>query len=97
MERTSSIHFDNEIENIAATPSGDRVFVVTKMAATSVDIVDRYRDAISGKIDLTRHASELRVDPFGRYLLARPDDADSVLVIALGTNRVIGGIASTWA
>jgi hypothetical protein len=95
MERTSSIHFDNEIENIAATPSGDRVFVVTK-GSTSVDIVDRYRDAISGKIDLARHAAELRVDPFGRYLLARPDDADSVLVIALGTNRVIGSIASTW-
>ena len=63
---------------------------------TSVEIVDRYREASSGKIELGVHAAELRVDPIGRYLLARPEGVDSVMVIALGTNRVIGSVASTW-
>ena len=95
MERTTSIQFEDEIELLEATPSGDRVFVVTK-GGTTVEVVDRYREEISAKIDIGRHASDLRVDALGRYLLARPDGVDSVLVIALGTNRVIGSAATTW-
>jgi hypothetical protein len=95
MQRTTSIEFDGEIELLEATPSGDRVFVVTKNG-TTVEVVDRYREEISGRIDLGRHASDLRVDPLGRYLLARPEGTDSALVIALGTNRVIGSTATSW-
>jgi cell division septation protein DedD len=95
MQRTTSIQFGSEIELLEATPSGDRVFVVTK-DGTTVEVVDRYREEISGKIDIGRHASDLRVDALGRYLLARPEGTDSVLVIALGTNRVIGSAASSW-
>ena len=95
MQRTSSIRFDADIEQLEATPSGDRLFVVTK-GATSVAIVDRYREAVSGHVDLGRPAADLRVDPLGRYLLARPEGTDSAQVIALGTNRVIGTVASAW-
>jgi hypothetical protein len=95
MQRTTSLQFDDDIEQLAATPSGDRVFVVTK-TGTTVDIVDRFREEISGKIDLGRPVADLRIDPLGRYLLAHPDGADSVLVIALGTNRVIGAVATSW-
>jgi cell division septation protein DedD len=95
MERTTSIQFGDEIELLEATPSGDRVFVVTK-GGTTVEVVDRYREEISGKIDIGRHASDIRVDALGRYLLAHPDGVDSALVIALGTNRVIGATATTW-
>ena len=95
MKRATRIHFDGEVDNIEATPSGDRVFVVLK-DASSVQVVDRYRDAISGHIDLAHQASELRIDPLGRYLLVRPEALDSVIVIALGTNRVIGTVATEW-
>ena len=95
MQRTTSIQFEGEIELLEATPSGDRVFVVTK-DGTTVEVVDRYREEISGRIDIGRHASDLRVDALGRYLLARPEGVDSVLVIALGTNRVIGSAATSW-
>ncbi|MES2177293.1 MAG: SPOR domain-containing protein [Gemmatimonadota bacterium] len=95
MQRATSIRFDDEIEVLEATPSGDRLFVVTK-SGTTVEIVDRFREAIGGSIDIARHAADLRVDPLGRYLLARPEGSDSVLVIALGTNRVIGAVASAW-
>jgi hypothetical protein len=95
MELTPSITMDNAIEQLAATPSGDRVFVVTK-GSTAIEVVDRYREAVSGKIDLGRHVAELRMDALGRYLLARPDGTDSTVVIALGTNRVVGTLATDW-
>ncbi len=95
MQRTVSVAFDEPVELLAATPSGDRVFVVTS-TGTSVQIVDRYREAVSGSIDLGRHPSDLRMDPLGRYLLARLDTVDSAAVIALGTNRVVGTLATGW-
>ncbi|CAN5562601.1 hypothetical protein BH09GEM1_BH09GEM1_24210 [soil metagenome] len=95
MARAASIELDGDIELIEATPSGDRVFVVTK-GSTAVEIVDRYKEAVGSKIELGRHAEDLRVDPVGRYLLARPEGSDSAVVIALGTNRVSGAVPTTW-
>ncbi|HEV7991868.1 MAG TPA: SPOR domain-containing protein [Gemmatimonadaceae bacterium] len=95
MQRITSISFDEPVELLAATPSGDRVFVVTK-TGTAIQVVDRYRERIGGQIELGRHPSDLRVDPLGRYLLARPEGEDSTIVIALGTNRVVGSIATAW-
>jgi hypothetical protein len=95
MQRIASIGFDEPVELLAATPSGDRVFVVTS-TGTQVHVVDRYRERISGAIELGHHPADLRVDPLGRYLLARPDGIDSAVVIALGTNRVIGSVATGW-
>ncbi len=95
MQPTSTITFEEPIEVLAATPSGDRVFVVTT-SGTKVQIVDRYRDAVVGAIELGWHASDLRVDALGRYLLARPEGTDSAAVIALGTNRQVGVVATGW-
>jgi hypothetical protein len=95
MQRTASVAFDEPVELLAATPSGDRVFVVTS-TGTAVQVVDRYREQVSGSIALGRHPSDLRMDPLGRYLLARLDGVDSTAVIALGTNRVVGTLATGW-
>lgn len=95
MERLASIGFDEPVELLAATPSGDRVFVVTK-TGTAVQVVDRYRGEVSGAIELKHHPEDLRVDPLGRYLLARLEGTDSAAVIALGTNRVVGTVATGW-
>ena len=95
MERTTSITMDGSIEALAATPSGDRVFVVTA-GDSVIHVVDRYRERESGQIELGRHVAALRMDPLGRYLLARPEGTDSSVVIALGTNRVVGALATDW-
>ena len=95
MQRTATISFGDDIEQLEATPSGDRVFVVIK-GENAVQIVDRFRDAVSGSIDIGRHAEDLRVDPLGRYLLAKTLGSDSALVIALGTNRVVGAVQTSW-
>jgi hypothetical protein len=95
MERTPSITFDAPVELLAATPSGDRVFVVTK-GSKAIAVVDRYREKVSGTIELGRPIAELRMDPLGRYLLVHPDKTDSSVVIALGTSRVVGTVATDW-
>ncbi|HKH94414.1 MAG TPA: SPOR domain-containing protein [Gemmatimonadaceae bacterium] len=95
MQRTASVAFEEPVELLSATPSGDRVFVVT-MTGTAVEVVDRYREQVSGSIALGRHPSDLRIDPLGRYLLARLDGVDSISVIALGTNKVVGTVSTAW-
>ncbi|MFL5605128.1 MAG: SPOR domain-containing protein [Gemmatimonadaceae bacterium] len=96
MEKTPSITLDDPIELLAATPSGDRVFVVTK-DGKAIQVVDRYRgEKVSGTIDLGRSIDELRIDPLGRYLLAHPAKADSAVVVALSDNRVVGVVPTAW-
>jgi hypothetical protein len=95
MERTASVTMEAPIEQLAATPSGDRVFVVTARDS-AIRVVDRYRERESATIDIGRHVAELRMDPLGRYLLARPEGRDSAIVIALGTNRIVGAVATEW-
>ena len=95
MERAASVTFDAPVEQMAATPSGDRVFVVTK-GDSSVNVVDRYREKVTSTIELGRKAGDLRMDPIGRYLLVQVRGADSALVIALGNNHLVGAVATTW-
>lgn len=95
MERTATVSFDAPIEQMAATPSGDRVFVVTK-DGTAVQVVDRYQEKVTGSVDLSRRVGDLRMDPIGRYLLVEVQGADSALVIALGNNTLVGAVGSTW-
>ena len=95
MERAASITLDAPVEQLAATPSGDRVFVVTKNG-TAVQVVDRYQEKVSGTIELGRKAGDLRMDPLGRYLLVQVEGADSALVIALGNSHLVGAVATTW-
>lgn len=95
LEWAAPIHFDEPISVMAPTPSGDRMFVLTD-SRTRISVVDRYRDRVSGTFELPGRASDLRVDPFGRYLLARAESGDSIWVVAIGTQRVIGGIQAAW-
>ena len=95
MERGATISFDEPIEQLAATPSGDRIFVLTKNA-TAIQVVDRYQEKVSGTIELGRAASELRMDPLGRDLLVHVRGTDSALVIALGTSKLVGAVPSKW-
>jgi hypothetical protein len=89
------IRFDHAILSIATTPSGDRFYVVTDSDNT-VHVVDRYRDRVTAHIPLPGRPRELRVDPFGRYVLVRGASRDSVWIIAVGTDRVTGTVRSDW-
>lgn len=89
------IKLGNPVAAIAATPSGDRVYVALE-SDSQLRVVDPYLNRVTGRIALPARASELRMDPFGRYLLARASSGDSIWVIALGTDKVIGSLRSSW-
>ncbi len=90
-----AVKFASRVRALAPTPSGDRLYV----AATSekeISVVDRYSERVTARIPLPAAPSDLRMDALGRYLLARFPAADSVWVIAIGTNRLVGALATRW-
>ena len=90
-----SVRFRAQVVAVAPTPSGDRVYVANRGAAT-VSVVDRYSGRLSATVKLPAAARELRMDPLGRYLLVRPAAGDSAWMIAVGTNRLIGSVTTEW-
>jgi len=82
------------VRALAATPSGDRLFVALT-GDRSLRIVDRFQERVSGRITLPGAPLELRMDPLGRLLLAR-GGGDSVYVVSLANDEVIGTVRSEW-
>ncbi len=90
-----SVRFRSSVIAVAPTPSGDRVYVASRNA-DELTVIDRYTGRTSAAIKLPAAARELRMDPLGRYLLVRPMSGDSAWMIAVGTNRLIGSVATEW-
>jgi hypothetical protein len=80
---------------LAPTPSGDRLYVAAS-GDSGLAVVDRYTESATTNIALPQPPSDLRMDPLGRYLLARFPKADSAWVIAIGTNRLVGAVPTKW-
>jgi len=95
LRRGGLIALQHGVVALAATPSGDRLYVATD-STSSIAVVDRYRDRITTRIELSGQPRDLRVDPFGRYLLVRAARGDSVQIIAVGTDQLIGTVRSAW-
>ena len=95
MDWAPAVAFDEPIVQMESTPSGDRIFVLTD-ARNQISVVDRYREAVASTFELPGKAEDMRIDPLGRYLLARAAGSDSVWVIAIGTEKIIGGVRAAW-
>ena len=90
-----SVRFRSPVIAVAPTPSGDRVYVATR-DREEVSVVDRYNGRVSTVIELPGAPRDLRMDPLGRYLLVRPATGDSIWMVAVGTNRLIGSVRTEW-
>ncbi len=91
-----SVRLDEVVEAIVPTPSGDRLYVAAR-GSDQLVVVDRYSEQAAGRVDLPGPASDLRMDPLGQYILAKPAaGGDSAWLIAIGTNKVHGTIRSSW-
>lgn len=90
-----SIAFDHRARALATTPSGDRIYVALD-SAPEVVVIDRYTQRVTTHIPLAGEAAELRMDPTGRYVLARPLRGDSAWVINVGTDRLVGSVTTQW-
>lgn len=95
MDWGPSVHFDEPIALMSSTPSGDRIFVLP-LSRRQIAVVDRFRDKVTATFELPGRVADMRVDPFGRYLLARAAVGDSIWVLAIGTQRIIGALRGAW-
>jgi hypothetical protein len=95
LTRTRTVWLPGQAVDAVATPSGDRIFVALK-GKKSITVVDRFTEEIERTIDIAGTATALRMDPDGRYLLARSVAGDSVRIISIGTSRAIGTVRSRW-
>jgi hypothetical protein len=91
----ASVRLDDSVTAMATTPSGDRVYLASANA-NRLDVVDRYRERVTARVDLPGKPREVRVDPLGRYLLVRASTGDSAWVLATATHRLIGTLRSSW-
>ena len=88
LAKALEVDIGDPVTAITATPSGDRLFVAIENEEL-LRVVDRFEEGVKGKITLPGVPRALRMDPLGRVLLAR-GGADSVYVISLGSDAVIG-------
>ncbi|MDQ8159409.1 MAG: SPOR domain-containing protein [Gemmatimonadota bacterium] len=94
LAKALEVDVGDPVTAIAATPSGDRLFVALDNEE-KLRIVDRFEEGVSGTIKLPGVPRALRMDPLGRVVLAR-GGGDSVYVIGLGSDAVLGVVRSAW-
>jgi cell division septation protein DedD len=85
----------DEVLALAPTPSGDRVFIA-HTDSPRLHRLDRYARTVSASTRLPGLATELRMDPLGRYLLIRPVAGDSAWVVDVGSEELVGTVATAW-
>ena len=90
-----SIPIAGDARAVMFSPSGHRLYVA--QAAGPLLVLDRFDGAQLREIELPGPARELRGDMFGNWILVRPEDADSVWVIDVGTGKHIGSAAARWS
>jgi hypothetical protein len=91
-----SIPMSAPVQAVVPTPSGDRLYVAMK-DVNQLAVVDRYSEAVTETVELPGPVSELRMDPLGQNILARPaSEGDSAWVIGIGSDRVNGTIRTAW-
>jgi SPOR domain len=95
LARLDRLEAPDEILALAPTPSGDRVFVANK-GSSRLDVVDRYAAEFQSSVQLPGLVTELRMDPMGRYVLARPVSGDSAWLVAIATETLRGTVQTSW-
>lgn len=94
LHEAANLRVSGDITALAPTPSGDRIYVVSQSDA--VDVYDRYSNEVVARVQVPGVVTELRMDGFGRYLLARSALGDTTWVISTGSNSFVGAIAGKW-
>ncbi|CAN5301138.1 hypothetical protein BH23GEM2_BH23GEM2_07310 [soil metagenome] len=95
LEPARSVRTRERVTAAASTPSGDRLYLAHHGMAL-LRVVDRFAEGPPGEIILPDEASDLRMDPLGRYVLARSAGTDTVWVVAVGTGRLVATLPSRW-
>ncbi len=92
--QTANVRVEGDILALAPTPSGDRLYIVTKSDA--VDVFDRYSGKVVARVPLPGLVTDLRMDALGRYVLARSALGDTSWVVSTASNRYLGAVEGAW-
>ena len=90
-----SVRIRERIRSAVTTPSGDRIYLLTAGSPDLV-VVDRYAEEIAVRITLPDTSRELRMDPTGRYVLARSAKKDSAWIVGVASDKLVGGVSTGW-
>jgi hypothetical protein len=80
---------------LAFSPSGHRIYVARRNAP-GLAVIDRFERKELDGVALPGPAAALRLDPLGRWLLARPTIGDSAWIVDLPIKRHTGIVATKW-
>ena len=80
---------------LAFSPAGHRLYVSRK-TGLGLAVVDRFTHEEVDGVALPAMARELRIDPLGRWLLARAGVGDSVWIVDLPPKILTGTVAGAW-
>jgi SPOR domain len=77
------------------SPSGHRLYI--GRATAPLIVTDRFDGGELLEIELPGAVKELRGDLNGNWVLARPEQGDSVWVIDVGSGKFLGTVPARWA
>ena len=80
---------------VVFSPSGHRLYVARR-ASPGLAVIDRYAQQEIDGVALPGPASTIRLDPFGRWLLARPTVGDTAWIVDLPIKSLRGALATSW-
>jgi hypothetical protein len=80
---------------VVFSPSGHRLYVALA-ERRAIAVVDRFAQRERATLDVPGTARALRMDPWGRVLLARAADDTETWVIAGADGRVTGRLRGSW-
>ena len=80
---------------LAFSPSGHRIYVARRNVP-GLAVVDRYEKKELDGVALPGSVAALRLDPLGRWLLARPAVGDSAWIVDLPIKRHTGIVPTEW-
>ena len=92
---SSFVRIPDRPRALAFSPAGHRIYVA-KRAGLGLAVIDRYERKEMDGIALPGAAATVRMDPLGRWLLARPAAGDSAWIVDLPVKALHGGVATTW-
>jgi hypothetical protein len=81
---------------LAFSPSGHRIYVARRNVP-GLAVLDRYERKELDGVALPGPVAALRLDPLGRWLLARPTLGDSAWIVDLPIKRHTGIVPTEWA
>ncbi len=80
---------------LAFSPSGHRIYVARRNVP-GLAVIDRYERTEIDGVALPGPVAALRLDPLGRWLLARPAVGDSAWIVDLPIKRHTGIVPTLW-